>query len=183
MAMSAQIVAVARDARHRISKPCVDAIRLIAGLGVEGDAHAGAKVMHRYDRRRNPDAPNLRQVHLVHEELFAELAERGFVVGAGQIGENVTTRGIDLLGLGRGTRLRLGRDAVVELTGLRNPCSLIDKATVPGVMAATLEKRPDGTLLRKSGVMAIVITGGEVRAGDALTIERLPDAHAPLEPV
>lgn len=181
--MTALVAAVARDDRHRISKPLQDAIRLIAGYGVEGDAHAGVTVMHRYDRRKSPDAPNLRQVHLVHEELFAELAAKGFAVGPGAIGENVTTRGIDLLALSRGTRLRLGADAVIEITGLRNPCALIDQATQRGVMAATLEKRSDGTILRKTGVMAIVLEGGEVRPGDGVAVAFTPDSHVALEPV
>lgn len=181
--MEPTIIAVARSGQHTISKPLADAIRLIAGLGVEGDAHAGVTVMHGYDRKKNPDAPNLRQVHLMQAELFAELADKGFAVSPGQIGENVTTQGIDLIALSRGTRLQLGAEAVVEITGLRNPCSLIDKVTAPGVMAATLEKRGDGTLIRKSGVMAIVLTGGDVRAGDTITVLPPAGPHVPLEPV
>lgn len=181
--MNASIIAVARDGRHHIAKPVCDAIRLVAGLGVEGDAHSGPTVMHRYDRKRNPDAPNLRQVHLIPAELLDELAGKGFAVAPGQMGENISTRGLDLIGLSRGTVLRLGEQALIEVTGLRNPCSLIDKATQKGVMAATLEKREDGTLIRKSGIMAIILTGGEVRAGDSLTIHHTPALHVPLEPV
>lgn len=181
--MTARIVAVARSARHTISKPECGRITLIAGLGVEGDAHAGATVMHRYDRKRTPDAPNLRQVHLIHAELFDELAQLGFTVEPGQMGENVTTRGIDLLGLSRGTLLQLGNAAVIEITGLREPCSLIDKVTRRGVMKATIERRPDGTLLRKAGVMAVVLAGGDVLAGDDIRVVGVPAAHVPMEPV
>lgn len=181
--MEPTIIAVSRSGQHTISKPLAEVIRLIDGLGVEGDAHAGPTVMHRYDRNKNPDAPNLRQVHLMQAELFAELADKGFAVSPGQIGENVTTRGIDLITLSRGTRLQLGAEAMVEITGLRNPCSLIDKVTERGVMAATLEKRNDGTLIRKSGVMAIVLAGGDVRAGDTITVLPPAGPHVPLEPV
>jgi MOSC domain len=181
--MTAKILAVARSARHTIAKPPCDAIRLLAGLGVDGDAHAGRTIMHRYDRERRPEAPNLRQVHLLHAELLDELADKGFTVGPGQIGENITTRGIDLLGLSCGTRLRLGDAAVIEITGLRNPCVQIDQATAPGVMAATLDKRDDGSILRKSGVMAIVIASGEVRAGDRIDLLSFPQQFEPLVPV
>jgi len=181
--MGAIVIAVARDGEHRFGKPVRDAVRLLAGRGVEGDAHAGATVQHLSRLRATPGAPNLRQVHLVHAELFDELAGKGFAVGPGELGENVTTRGIDLLALPRGARLRLGRDAVVELTGLRNPCRQIDDNVAPGAMAATLGRAPDGSLVRKAGVMAVVIEGGEVRAGDAVAIESLPGEPLPLEPV
>ncbi len=181
--MSAHILSVHRSAQHTISKPACDAIRLVPGLGVEGDAHFGATVMHRYDRSRDPQRPNLRQVHLIQSELLEELAGQGFAVSAGQIGENISTAGVDVLALSQGTRLRLGADALIEVTGLRNPCRLIDQATDPGVMAATLEKRADGTVLRKTGVMAVILTGGEVRAGDGIVVEWVPDKYVPLEPV
>lgn len=181
--MTARIVAVARNERHTIAKAERAEITLIAGLGVEGDAHAGKTVMHRYDRKRNPDAPNLRQVHLIHAELFDELAGHGFAVKPGQMGENVTTRGIDLLRLSRGTRLGLGDGAQIMVTGLRHPCSLIDKVTQPGVMKATLDKQADGTLVRKAGIMAVVLAGGVVRPGDAVTVIDVPDHFVPLEPV
>lgn len=130
----------------------------------------------------NPDAANLRQVHLIHTELLEELAQKGFAVEPGQLGENVTTRGIDLLGLSRGTRLRLGGEAVIEITGLRNPCWQID-GLAKGLMAATLDKAPDGSLIRKCGVMAVVVTGGVVRLGDGIELESVPLAHEPLGPV
>ena len=163
------VVAVSASPHHTFSKRVALSIRLVAGLGVAGDAHLGETVKHRSRVRKDPTAPNLRQVHLVHEELFAELAARGFAVTPGAIGENVTTRGLDLLALPTGTRLRLGADAVVEVTGLRNPCGQLDDFR-PGLMAAVLDRDAEGRLVRKSGVMAIVLAGGDVRAGDAITV-------------
>ena len=179
----AQIVCVASDDRHRFSKQPRESIMLLAGLGVDGDAHAGVTMRHRSRWRKTPAAPNVRQVHLLHAELFEELAEAGFDVAPAQMGENVTTRGIDLLGLPRGARLRLGSSALIEVTGLRNPCVQIDRNIGQGAMAATLERADDGTLTRKSGVMAIVLESGEVRAGDAITVEQLPETHEALVPV
>ena len=180
--MTGQVVAVHRSSSHHFSKETEEAITLVEGLGVEGDAHLGEKVKHRSRVRKNPDDPNLRQVHLIHEELFAELRRDGFDVGPGAIGENVTTRGIDLLGLPTGTRLRLGADAVVEITGLRNPCRQLD-AFQPGLMAAVLGRDAAGRLVRKSGVMAVVINGGDVQAGDAIAVELPADTSLPLAPV
>jgi MOSC domain-containing protein YiiM len=179
--MNPVVTSVARSGQHTFSKPVVSAIRLRPGLGVEGDAHFGEKVKHRSRVRKNPDDPNLRQVHLIHEELFAELRQDGFEVAPGAIGENVTTRGIDLLGLPTGTRLRLGAEAVVEITGLRNPCRQLDDFA-PGLMAAVLGRDADGRLVRRAGVMAIVIAGGDVTAGDTITVEWPAQARA-LEPV
>ena len=180
--MNAVVTAVSRSARHTFSKPTMLTIRLVAGLGVEGDAHLGETIKHRSRVRKNPLAPNLRQVHLLHEELFAELRERGFDVAPGAIGENVTTRGIDLLALPTGTRLRLGADAVVEVTGLRTPCSQLDDFQ-PGLMAAVLGRDAAGRRVRKSGVMAIVLAGGDVRPGDAIAVELPYGKPRPLEPV
>jgi MOSC domain-containing protein YiiM len=173
-------VAVSARAGHHFSKTVVPEIRLIAGLGVEGDAHQGVTVKHRSRVARDPSQPNLRQVHLVHAELFEELAGLGFSLHPGDIGENVLTQGIDLLGLPRGTRLRVG-DALIEVTGLRNPCKQLNDFR-PGLMAATLARAPDGTLVRKAGVMAIVIEGGVVRAGDPIQVS-LPAERFALEPV
>jgi MOSC domain-containing protein YiiM len=154
--MVATVIAVALSAGHTMSKPTRTSIRLIAGQGVEGDAHLGATVKHRSRVRRDPSQPNLRQVHLLHAELLDELRAAGFALEPGQIGENVTTRGIDLLGLPTGARLRLG-DALVEVTGLRNPCVQLD-GIQPGLMAATLGRDHEGNLVRKAGVMAIVLS-------------------------
>ncbi|MGG5811318.1 MOSC domain-containing protein [Falsiroseomonas sp. CW058] len=173
------VAAVARDASHRFSKQPQRAIRLIPGLGVEGDAHAGVTVKHRSRVARDPTAPNLRQVHLIHAELFGELAAAGFEVGPAALGENITTRGIDLLGLPRGARLLIGETAVVEVTGLRNPCIQIDRFR-PGLMAATLGRDATGGLVRKTGVMGIVLAGGEVRAGDAIAVEMPEGARVPM---
>ena len=176
------VVAVARDRGHRFSKPIVDEITLIEGLGVEGDSHAGVTVQHRSRVRRDPTQPNLRQVHLMHAELFDELRRHGFHVEPGAIGENVTTRGIAVLDLPAGTRLRLGSEAVVEVTGLRNPCVQLDRYQ-DGLMKALLSRDAKGGLVRLAGVMAIVLRGGTVRAGDPIAVE-LPDPpHAALQPV
>jgi len=180
--MAALVTAVSRSNGHTFSKPNVLAIRLVAGLGVEGDAHYGDKVQHLFHARRNPDAPNLRQVHLMHEELFDELRADGFQVRPGDIGENVTTRGLDLLTLPTGTLLRLGNDAVIEITGLRNPCRQID-AFAKGLTAAVLGRDELGQLVRKAGVMAIVLKSGEVTIGDAIAVELPAGVHRPLLPV
>lgn len=167
------VQAVSRRRDHAISKHPQVSIRLLAGLGVEGDAHCGETVKHRSRVRQNPDQPNLRQVHLIHGELHDELRVAGFDVGPGEMGENVTTRRVDLLALPRGTRLRLGLEAVVEITGLRNPCSQLD-GLQQGLMAATLDRDADGELVRKAGVMAVVVEGGTVQPGDRVTVE-LPE--------
>lgn len=180
--MTATVFAVARDPGHRFSKRVCGAIRLVAGFGVEGDAHAGVTVQHRSRRRWNRAAPNLRQVHLIHAELFDELAEQGFAIAPGDLGENIATQGIDLLALSRGTRLRLGDMAEIEITGLRNPCVQLDRFA-PGLTAAVLDRAVDGALVRKAGVMAIVVAGGEVRAGDAITLLYAPHPREALSVV
>ncbi|HSZ52042.1 MAG TPA: MOSC domain-containing protein [Caulobacteraceae bacterium] len=177
-----EVIAVARSEDHRFSKQVVDEIRLIAGVGVEGDCHGGASVQHRSRVARDPTQPNLRQVHLVHEELFAELRAQGFEIEPGAIGENVTTRALDLLALPQATRLRLGDEAVVELTGLRNPCLQLDRYR-SGLMQAVLERTPDGALIRKAGVMAIVLKGGAVRPGDRIEVELPTGKPKPLTPI
>jgi MOSC domain-containing protein YiiM len=179
--MNAVVIAVSRSAKHTLVKPNQDSARLSAGLGVDGDAHQGATVKHRSRVARDPTQPNLRQVHLIHAELHEELRAAGFTVSPGQMGENITTHGVDLLGLPVGARLHLG-GAVVEVTGLRNPCAQLDRIQ-PGLMAATLGRNEHGDLLRKAGIMAIVITGGEVRPGDPIRVELPPQPHRPLAPV
>jgi MOSC domain-containing protein YiiM len=176
------VVAVARDGSHRFSKPTADVIRLLAGLGVEGDAHCGATVQHLSRVRRDPDAPNLRQVHLIQAEVQDELRAEGFAVAPGSMGENLTTRGLDLLALAAGARLRIGAAAVVEITGLRNPCVQLDRFQ-DGLMSAVLARAPDGSLIRKSGVMGVVAAGGEVRPGDVIEVELPERPHQPLQPV
>jgi MOSC domain-containing protein YiiM len=180
--MSGVVTAVSMSGTHTMIKPNVDRVRLLTGLGVEGDAHLGVTVKHRSRVARDPSQPNLRQVHLVHAELIDELVAGGFDVVPGKMGENVTTRGVDLLGLPTGTRLRLGSTAVVEITGLRNPCGQLDKLQ-EGLLAANLDRDADGNLIRKAGIMGIVLADGDVRAGDAIEVEFPPEPHSPLEPV
>lgn len=180
--MTAVVTAVGFSPTHSFSKPVFDAIRLLAGLGVEGDAHLGVTVKHRSRVRVDPTQPNLRQVHLIQGELHDELAAAGFTVVPGDLGENVTTRGIDLLGLPTGAKLRLGAEAVVEITGLRNPCSQIDGFR-QGLLKLVMGRDEAGNLVRKAGVMGIVLAGGTVRPGDPIGIELPPEPHRPLERV
>lgn len=179
--MTGRVVAVAASPTHSFSKDVAARIVLLQGLGVENDAHCGATVKHRSRVRQDPSQPNLRQVHLIHAELFDELAAKGFSAAAGQLGENITTRGLDLLAMPAGTELRFGA-AVVRLTGLRNPCSQLD-AFQSGLMSALIETRPDGTLVRKAGVMGVVAAGGAVAAGDAIHVVLPPLPHRALERV
>jgi MOSC domain-containing protein YiiM len=178
----ARVVAVSISPRHTLHKRNQLTVRLVPGEGVEGDAHAGPTVKHRSRRVKTPGAPNLRQVHLIHAELHEELRELGYSVGPGDMGENITTRGIDLLSLPTGTRLRLGETAVIELTGLRNPCKQLDSIG-PGLMRATLARDAEGRVVRKAGVMSIVLVGGEVRPHDPILIERPSGTPRALEPV
>jgi MOSC domain-containing protein YiiM len=180
--MSAKVVAVSRGATHTFTKGNRQTITLLEGLGVEGDAHAGTTVKHRSRVKIDPTVPNLRQVHLIHAELHEELRGSGFDVLPGQMGENVTTRGVDLLGLPTGTRLHLGAEAVVEVTGLRNPCKQLD-GLQQGLMAATLDRDADGNLIRKAGIMGVVLKGGVVEQGDAIVVELPAEPHTPLLPV
>ncbi len=177
-----RVEAVHASPAHTVSKPSCAGIRLLAGLGVEGDAHMGATVKHRSRVRRDPTQPNLRQVHLIHAELHDELRSRGFDVAAGDMGENVTTRGVDLLALPAGARLHVGGDAVVELTGLRNPCKQLD-GLQQGLMGAVIDRDESGRLIRKAGVMAVVVASGELRAGDAIRVELPARPQRALEPV
>lgn len=176
------VIAVSAKAKHGVNKANRDEVRLIAGQGVEGDAHCGATVKHRSRWRRDPTQPNIRQVHLLHAELHEELAAKGFAVTPGLMGENITTRGVDLLGLPKGAIIRLGPDAVLEVTGLRNPCYQLDQLQ-QGLMAACLDKTADGELVRKAGVMSVVLAAGLVRAGDQIVIELPAGLHEPLKPI
>ena len=180
--MHPRIIAVSSSPAHTMGKPNRASIRLLAGLGVEGDAHLGKTVQHRSRVACDPTQPNLRQVHLIHAELLDVLRAAGFELAPGSMGENVTTRDVDLLGLPAGTRLHLGATAVVEITGLRNPCIQLNGLQA-GLMAATLGRDDDGNLVRKAGVMAVVLAGGEVRARDPIGIEPAPLPHRPLVPV
>jgi MOSC domain-containing protein YiiM len=178
-----EVVAVSRDDAHRFSKPTVESITLVEGHGVEGDSHAGATTQHLYLVKKDPKRANLTQVHLIQEELFAELAARpgeaAFLVGPGELGENVTTRGVDLLNLPLATRLHLGPDAIVEVTGLRSPCSKIN-AYQGGLMKALVGKDDEGCIVRKSGIMGIVVRGGVIEPGARLVVELPPGPPVPL---
>ena len=173
------VVAVARDGEHRFSKVLAEAITLVAGLGVEGDAHQGVRVQHRSRVAADPSQPNLRQVHLIHSELFAEVGEKGFQVSPGEMGENIATRGVDLLGLPRGGLLRIGGEVVLEVTGLRNPCAQIERFQ-RGLLAAVLGRGAKGEVIRKAGIMTVVRRGGVVRPGDVIAVELPALPHLPL---
>src|SRR4051812_1524125 len=175
------VAAVSQSSRHAFSKTPRMWITLVAGLGVEGDAHLGETVKHRSRVARDPSQPNLRQVHLLHAELLDELAGKGFRIGPGQIGENILTRGIDLLALPTDAILSIGTTRI-RVTGLRNPCVQLDRFQV-GLMAATLDRAADGRLIRKAGIMGVVQTGGEVRPGDTITLSLPPQPHRSLLPV
>jgi len=180
--MGGVVTAVSQSPTHTFTKPTQDSIRLLVGLGVAGDAHLGETVQHRSRVAKDPSQPNLRQVHLIHAELHDELRAAGFAVSAGQMGENITTRGLDLLGLPTGTRLHLGATAVVEVTGLRNPCGQLN-GLQPGLMAATLGRDERGILIRKAGIMGIVVASGEVWPRDPVRVELPPEPRQPLEAV
>ncbi|MEU6339753.1 MOSC domain-containing protein [Streptomyces sp. NPDC046977] len=182
VAATGTVVSVSRDEGHHFSKPAHPCIRLLAGLGVEGDAHLGVTVQHRSRVAQDPTQPNLRQVHLIHGELLDELLAAGYEVAPGELGENVTTRGVDLLGLPVGTRLRLGAEAIVEVTGLRNPCLQID-AFRSGLLKQVVGRDEHGAVVRKGGIMGVVLTGGEVRPGDGVGVELPQEPHRRLERV
>ncbi|MGW1491315.1 MOSC domain-containing protein [Streptomyces sp. NPDC002402] len=180
--MGGTVTTVSSNGEYSFTKPNRESITLIAGLGVEGDVHAGVTVKHRFRIAQDPTQPNLRQVHLIHEELFSEVAEAGFDVAPGDLGENITTTGIDLLALPTGTVLRLGEEAEVEITGLRNPCLQID-AFQEGLLKQVVGRDDEGNIVHRAGIMSIVRTGGVVMPGDPIAVE-LPDGpHTPLERV
>ncbi len=174
-----KVLAVCRSATHTMSKPEVLSLTILKGLGVEGDAHQGLTVKHRSRVARDPSQPNLRQVHLIHAELHDELRTKGFDVSAGQMGENITTRDIDLLALPKGTQLHIGQTVVLEITGLRNPCYQLD-GIWQGLMQAVLDKDAQGNLIRKAGIMTIVLEGGNVFPGDNIKVQLPVEPHQAL---
>jgi len=180
--MKARVTALSRSARHEMAKANQESIRLLVGLGVEGDAHQGETVQHLSRVARDPRQPNLRQVHLIHGELHDELCAAGFELAPGQMGENITTRGLDLLALSTGSLLEIGEAAVIEVTGLRNPCHQLD-GILKGLMAATLDRDARGERVRKAGIMGVVRVGGEIRLGDAIRVEAPAGPHRALVPV
>jgi hypothetical protein len=177
--MSGFVVAVSRSATHSFSKTNELTIRLLVGLGVDGDAHQGVTVKHRSRVARDPNQPNLRQVHLIQAELHDELRQTGFELQPGEMGENITTRGIDLSSLPTGTRLHIGHDAVVEITGLRNPCVQIDRHQT-GLLSAVAMRDEHGIVVRKAGVMSIVVAGGEISPGDRIDVALPAEPHMSL---
>lgn len=179
---SGTVKSVSKSGTHTFSKYRCDKIVLLKGLGVEGDAHLGEKVKHRSRVAQDPNQPNLRQVHLIHAELFDELKEKGFNLQCGQIGENITTAGIKLLSLPKGTVLRIGETAKIEITGLRNPCAQLDSIQL-GLMKAVLDTDDHGNLIRKAGIMGVVLEGGEVNVGNKITVELPAKPHVKLERV
>ncbi|MCX4744854.1 MOSC domain-containing protein [Kitasatospora sp. NBC_01287] len=180
--MGGTVTAVGSNGEYSFTKPNRAGIRLLAGLGVEGDVHAGVTVKHRSRVRQDPTQPNLRQVHLIHQELFAEVERQGHLVAPGDLGENITTSGVDLLALPVGTLLRIGADAVVEVTGLRNPCPQIDHFQ-DGLLKLVVHRDDAGALVRKAGVMGVVLKDGEVRPGDPVEVELPAGPHRPLDRV
>ncbi len=177
-----RVVSVSSSDNHSMSKPTSDCIKLIAGYGVDGDAHGGQTVKHRSRVARDPTQPNLRQVHLIHAELHEELRQRGFNAQAGWMGENITTEGIDLLELGTDTLLKVGEEAVIRVTGLRNPCAQLD-GLQPGLMQAVLDRDSDGNPVRRAGIMGVVEATGSVKPGDPIVVSLPSSDHRPLIPV
>ncbi len=182
MSPKPQVVSVSRSPSHSFSKHPAPEIRILAGLGVEGDAHAGEKVQHLYRIRQNPNAPNLCQVHLIAAEFLDELQTLGFPIQPGRMGENLIVRGVDLLSLPVGAILRIGPDAVLEITGLRDPCNQLNKLQ-PGLMEACVARDLDGSLIRKAGVMSVAVTSGLIRPGDPILLELPPHPHRKMGPV
>lgn len=180
--MIPKVKAVQLSPTHTFSKYSAPVITLLKGLGVKGDAHCGKQMKHRSRLKQKPVPPNLRQVHLMHVELFDELKEKGFEVTPGLIGENITTSGLDLLGLPRGTKLHLGDSAVVEITGLRNPCNQLNDLQ-EGLLSAVLDRDEEGNLIRKAGIMGVVLKGGDIKPGDAIRIELPEEPFLKLERV
>lgn len=180
--MSAFVVAVSVNPEHTLSKANQNSIRLVRGVGITGDAHAGKNDQHRSHSKRDPKRPNLRQVHLIHSEFYEELNAAGFSVLPGQLGENITTKGLELLKLPSAAKLFIGRQTALQVTGLRDPCKQLNSIQA-GLMEATIERKSDGGLIRKTGIMSVVIKGGEIKPGDPIRVEMPPEPHKPMGPV
>ena len=179
--MTGRVIAVSLSTAHSFNKSNRESIELLAGLGIAGDAHCGKTVQHRSRVAQDPTQPNLRQVHLIHSELHDELKTKGFDILSGQMGENITTKGINLLSLPTNTLLRIG-EATIQVTGLRNPCAQLNRFK-SGLMAAVLDRDSRGNLIRKAGIMGIVIASGVVNTGDTIRVELPPQPYRSLERV
>ena len=180
--MIGHVIALHRSAVHNFSKQPETSLNLLQGLGIEGDAHMGATVKHRSRVAANPNQPNLRQVHLLHAEMIDEIRGKGFDIKSGDVGENITTHGIDLINLPRHTRLHIGSSVILSVTGLRNPCAQLDNFQ-SGLTQAFLGKTADGKLIRKAGIMAIVLESGAIHQGDEIRLELPSPPHLMLERV
>ncbi len=178
--MGARVLSVSLNQEHNFSKKREGRIMLVKGLGVEGDAHFGATVQHRSRVARNPEQPNFRQVHLLQSEILEELKTKGYTINPGEMGENITTRGIDLLSLPTNAELRIGKEAVVQVKGLRNPCSQIDDFK-NGLMRQFVRKDDSGNPVYLAGVMGVVLTGGEVKPGDSIVVSMPGKPHLKLD--
>ncbi len=176
------VISLSKSQGHNFSKSVYSSITLVKGEGVDGDAHRGMTVKHRSRVKVDPTQPNLRQVHLIHYELIQELQDKGFNVQAATMGENITTKNIDLLSLPKGTKLKIGKDVILEITGLRNPCKQLDNFQ-KGLTSAVLDKDDKGNVIRKAGIMAIVLMSGKISIGDSIIIDLPPRPHQILERV
>lgn len=178
--MNATVISVSRSSGHSFRKACEESINLIEGFGVEGDVHAGKKIKHTFLAKEDPDRKNIRQIHLIAAELFTELKGKGFNVDPGQLGENITTEGIDLLSLPTGTLLHIGNGAVIELTALRQPCIQIDEFQ-QGLLKEVVYKDSGGNIIRKVGVMGVILVSGAVSPNDEIIVETPDKPHHKLD--
>lgn len=176
------VVSVSAEPGHGFSKTPRAAITLLPGLGVAGDAHCGATVRHRSRVAADPLQPNLRQLHLFPAEWLEALDARGFDLAPGGLGENLLTRGLDLLALPTGTLMRFSQGPLVAVTGLRNPCRQIE-AYRQGLLAAVLDRDAEGAAVLKAGIMAVILEGGAIAPGDSIALSLPPEPHRKLQRV
>ena len=175
----ASVVAVSKDEYHRFSKvPCTQ-ITLIKGVGVRGDTHSGVTVQHLFAVEQDPRQPNLRQVHLLQQEFLDQARDQGYELTPGDLGENILTDDLDLVGLWQDTLLHIGSQAVVRVSGLRNPCAQIDSFR-PGLLQVAVRRDLKGDVVRKAGIMGVVTTGGVVHPGDEIEVEWPAQPHRRL---
>jgi len=170
------VLSVSMSSSHGFSKRPTDYIYLLSGCGVQGDVHCSGAA----------SSNNKRQVHLIASELLTELARkdskgRAYIISPGALGENITTKGIDLVGLNEGTRLHFGDGddhAIVRITGLRNPKKRLDEWP-KGLLDRCAMKNKKGEITgRKIGVMGIVEEDGFVQPGHMVYVEKPKTAKA-----